>query len=282
MGQRTAGSHRNVGHRALAAFCAVLLLAIACAEETPGPGPTPSPTPLIPSSELLSVAKVVGVVDGVTLDVEIAGDVFRLRYLGIRMPGGADGGGALAERALEFNRFKVLDRMVQLEKGAVDTDDGGRILRYVYADGEMINTAMLTGGFAVVSDFPQDFVYKSSFLDAEESAKADRRGYWEEALAEDEPAPRASETPLPTTEAPAFSGGTLPSLPGAGGGGECDFSGTFVRVIKGNVDARTGERIYLVPESLLYSTTEVRPEDGDSWFCTEAEAVAAGWTRSKH
>ena len=221
-------------------------------------------------------------VDGVTLDVEIAGKVFRLRYLGIRMPGTVDDDSAIAERALEFNRFKVLDRMVQLEKGAVDADDGGRILRYVYADGEMINTAMLTGGFAVVSYFPLEFVYKSSFLAAEESAKADRRGYWEEAVAPDEPGPDASEAPLTSTDVPAFSGGTLPNMPGTGGAGECDFSGTFVRLIKGNVDARTGVREYLVPESLLYSATEVRPEDGDSWFCTEAEAVAAGWTKSKH
>ena len=98
----------------------------------------------------------------------------------------------------------------------------------------------------------------------------------------DTPEQGVSGAPPTPPEVPDFEGGTLPGLPTAGDEGECDFSGTFERVIKGNVDARTGERVYLVPESLLYSTTEVRADDGDTWLCTEAEAVAAGWTRSNH
>ena len=63
---------------------------------------------------------------------------------------------------------------------------------------------------------------------------------------------------------------------------ECDYSGTPEPVIKGNVDKQTGEQIYLVPDNLFYSTTKVNSEDGDIWICTEQEAIANGWVKSKH
>lgn len=46
--------------------------------------------------------------------------------------------------------------------------------------------------------------------------------------------------------------------------------------IKGNVNSK-GERIYHTPSSNSYNNTDVKPEEGDRWFCTEAEAQAAGF-----
>ena len=51
-------------------------------------------------------------------------------------------------------------------------------------------------------------------------------------------------------------------------------------VIKGNV-AASGERIYHVPGGEYYAVTRVNPAKGERWFCSEAEARAAGWRRSK-
>ena len=42
------------------------------------------------------------------------------------------------------------------------------------------------------------------------------------------------------------------------------------------------QQIYLVPDNLFYSTTKVNSEDGDIWICTEQEAIANGWVKSKH
>jgi endonuclease YncB( thermonuclease family) len=50
--------------------------------------------------------------------------------------------------------------------------------------------------------------------------------------------------------------------------------------IKGNI-ARDGERIYHVPGGRYYGVTVVDVAGGEQWFCTEAEAVAAGWRRSE-
>jgi hypothetical protein len=51
--------------------------------------------------------------------------------------------------------------------------------------------------------------------------------------------------------------------------------------IKGNISMATGERIYHVPGQKYYSATIVTPSKGERWFCSEAEARAAGWRRSK-
>lgn len=46
--------------------------------------------------------------------------------------------------------------------------------------------------------------------------------------------------------------------------------------IKGNVNSH-GERIYHTTSSRSYNVTKVKLEEGDRWFCTEAEAEAAGF-----
>ena len=50
--------------------------------------------------------------------------------------------------------------------------------------------------------------------------------------------------------------------------------------IKGNVSIGSGERIYHVPGQRYYEETNIRPEYGERWFCTEADARAAGWRKS--
>ena len=82
---------------------------------------------------------------------------------------------------------------------------------------------------------------------------------------------------------PPFSGGTLPIPPGKQGAiAICDYSDSDAAVIKGNVDSRTKERTYHVPGGFFFSTTEVTESEGDRLFCTEEEASAAGFKKSKH
>lgn len=51
-------------------------------------------------------------------------------------------------------------------------------------------------------------------------------------------------------------------------------------IIKGNISA-DGERIYHLPGQKFYSVTKITEAKGERWFCSEAEAVAAGWRRSR-
>lgn len=52
-------------------------------------------------------------------------------------------------------------------------------------------------------------------------------------------------------------------------------------LIKGNISLRSGERIYHVPGQEYYEETIIREEYGERWFCSEEEAQAAGWRKSK-
>jgi len=50
--------------------------------------------------------------------------------------------------------------------------------------------------------------------------------------------------------------------------------------IKGNVSTR-GERIYHVPGQKYYNDTRISASHGERWFCSEEEARAAGWRKSR-
>ncbi len=50
--------------------------------------------------------------------------------------------------------------------------------------------------------------------------------------------------------------------------------------IKGNISSG-GTRIYHMPGQADYERTGIRENKGERWFCSEAEAQAAGWRRAK-
>lgn len=51
-------------------------------------------------------------------------------------------------------------------------------------------------------------------------------------------------------------------------------------LIKGNI-SQDGERIYHMPDQEYYGKTRINEAAGERWFCTEAEAQAAGWRKAK-
>jgi endonuclease YncB( thermonuclease family) len=61
--------------------------------------------------------------------------------------------------------------------------------------------------------------------------------------------------------------------------GVSDTGGTSGCRIKGNI-SRSGERIYHMPGQRDYERTQINTAQGERWFCSEAEARAAGWRRA--
>ena len=49
-----------------------------------------------------------------------------------------------------------------------------------------------------------------------------------------------------------------------------------------NINIETGERIFHVPGQEYYSATKISPQYGERWFCSEAEAWAAGWRKARN
>lgn len=52
-------------------------------------------------------------------------------------------------------------------------------------------------------------------------------------------------------------------------------------VIKGNISS-SGEKIYHLPGCQSYSKTVISEEAGERWFCSENEALGAGWRKAKN
>jgi cold shock CspA family protein len=51
-------------------------------------------------------------------------------------------------------------------------------------------------------------------------------------------------------------------------------------VVKGNISINTGNKLYHIPGMEDYDGTIVDPTKGERWFCSESEAIAAGWRRA--
>jgi len=47
-------------------------------------------------------------------------------------------------------------------------------------------------------------------------------------------------------------------------------------LIKGNINSK-GSRIYHIPGSTSYDATKIDTSTGERWFCTEYDAIQAGW-----
>lgn len=51
--------------------------------------------------------------------------------------------------------------------------------------------------------------------------------------------------------------------------------------IKGNIDDNSGKKTYYVDSCAQYKFTVVEKDQGESWFCTEKEAVKAGYVKAE-
>lgn len=96
------------------------------------------------------------------------------------------------------------------------------------------------------------------------------------------PTPYIAPTPAPYVAQPPVN--SLTASPQQPNSSQCAM-GCLSKVsgcnIKGNISYRTDEKIYHVPGQQYYEQTDIDSSDGERWFCTEAEAVAAGWRKSK-
>jgi len=119
--------------------------------------------------------RVTRVLDGDTVVIE-TGE--RVRYIGIDAPEMGPPAEPFAREALIANRALVEGKRVRLEKDASDTDRYGRLLRYVYVDGTLVNAELVRLGLAHSRAYPPDTRHQE-YLDAIESAaRAAGLGIW--------------------------------------------------------------------------------------------------------
>jgi endonuclease YncB( thermonuclease family) len=198
------------------------------------------------ADSLTTLAGPATVVDGDTIDIS----GHRIRLEGIDAPETAqtcsttDGGTWACGRAAT----KALYTLIAKADVACDSrgnDKYGRMLAVCYADGHDINAEMVESGYAWA------FVrYSTTYVAEEKTARASHIGVWQ----------GPAEAPWDFRHQ---------------GWQTAEVSAPQGCAIKGNI-SHSGQ-IYHMPWSPWYPKVTIDPNRGERWFCSEAEAQAAGW-----
>ncbi|WP_026370365.1 thermonuclease family protein [Kallotenue papyrolyticum] len=173
----------------------------------------------------LPSARVVAVIDGDTIEVQLGAVRERLRMIGIDTPETVDPrrpvecfgreAAAMTRRLLDGQRVLLEDDPSQETR-----DRYGRILRYVWLpDGRLVNLELIAQGYAHEYTYAQPYKYQAIFRAAEARARRLELGLWSPATCNgdsDRPAPG----PVPT---PVAGAGPIPipSPPSSPSGSRC-------------------------------------------------------------
>jgi len=249
------------------------------------PAQPPAAAPGPDEQQLVMVGTVLSVTDGDTIKVQLSSGPIAVRFDSVDAPEKSQPWGREAYAAL----FQRLNRQV-VALDVKEQDRYERLVAVVYLGDENINGWLVQQGHA--------WAYRQ-YLDDEEycvweaSARTRRQGLWtlpatswhapwewrrvqrgdaggftdfsRETVERCIGSMRRSRQPAYETGRPGPLPSTIPPS------GSC--------LIKGNI-SQNG-RIYHVPGSPSYESTKVEESKGERWFCSEAEAQAAGWRAPK-
>lgn len=199
-----------------------------------------------------SVYEVARVIDGDTFELK---DGEKVRLMGIDAP---DEEECYFKESRDALSKLVTGKVVELRKDVTDTDEYGRLLRHpiIQSGGGVENNilveeSMVRDGFAVSRSNPRDKLYYKLLLEAKNQAQTAKRGLW-------------GACNMKSTE--AMQGDTPPP--------------SINCSIKGNISLHNYEKTYLLKECMNYSQVKIDPTLGEKYFCSEAEAQKAGFTKA--
>ena len=198
------------------------------------------------------------VIDGDTIEVSSA----RIRLFGIDAPESAQrclAGSrrwSCGEQATRALAARIDGRSVACEER--DRDRYGRIVAVCRYGGQDVNAWLVREGWAMAYRR-----YSTAYVGEEAAAKAAQRGVWRGEFVPPWDWRRGDRLETATRDAPRVAGRDR---------GGCN--------IKGNISHNSGRRIYHMPGDRDYERTRISTSRGERYFCTEAEARAAGWRRA--
>lgn len=136
--------------------------------------PQDAPAVTTPTEQAIQVVRVV---DGDTIEIETGQ---RVRLIGVDTPELNNGNNpdCYAQEAYEFTREELEGQTVRLEKDVSDTDRYGRLLRYVYLEGQLFNKTLVREGYANARSYPPDVSQQESLRIAEQDARNEEIGLW--------------------------------------------------------------------------------------------------------
>ena len=202
--------------------------------------------------------QVVSVIDGDTFEVSGVGDEEKVvvRILNISAP---DRGECFFAEATNELRGLIENKKVRLEKDISGEDSYGRLLRHVILpsgsereDDVLVSQYMIKKGMATAVPTTPDLRYKTHLANVEGDLDKKKLGIW----------------------------GNCEQLPK-------DFVATkdaqpddLDCVIKGNISTTGAGRLYFLENCPSYSQIKIDLKRGERYFCTEEEAIDAGFVKS--
>jgi micrococcal nuclease len=216
--------------------------------------------PCLPQNTERVQADVIRIVDGDTIEIEYNDKQYSVRFIGINAP---------ETYPKQYFSIEATERTIELLEGKSitlvkdisNTDQYGRLLRYILLEDVFINQLLVNEGYALAATFPPDIACAELFAEAQESARLNNNGLWKNIPRDSKTATPLADTPTPTVEQTCPFGCKI-HYPG------CD--------IKGNINI-VGEKIYHLPDSEWYDGTIINTSQGERWFCTAEEAEGNGW-----
>jgi micrococcal nuclease len=196
------------------------------------------------------------VIDGDTIKVRVDGKSETVRFLLVDTPESVHPNKPVqpfSKEASSHTKAMLNGSDVELELGIGERDKYGRLLAYVYADGESVQESLLKNGLARVAYvFEPNTKYVEDFEKIQKQAQKEGIGIWSLENYTQEDGYISDDTVTEKEEA-------------------ADTTCT----IKGNINS-SGEKIYHVESGRYYKIT--KPEE---WFCSEQEAIDAGFRKSQ-
>jgi len=199
-------------------------------------------------------AEVVGVIDGDTMRIIVNGKEETVRLLLVDTPETVHPTKPVqpfGPEASQYAKEMLTGKEVEIELDVRERDKFGRLLAYLYINGQMFNEMLLENGLARVAYvYPPNTKYVDRFKEIEKKAKQKEKGIWsiENYVTEDEGFNEKVVKEIKDDE------------------DSCN--------IKGNINS-DGEKIYHLPSSPWYDQTKA-----EKMFCTEQEAIDEGFRKA--
>jgi len=158
---------------------------LSASASTPTPTITPTMETSSPTIQFTSLYVVKTVIDGDTIQIDVAGKKETIRLIGIDSPETVDPrkpvqcfGTEASKKAKELLSGKKVGLEADASQG--ERDKYNRLLRYVFLeDGTHINLLMIREGFAHEYTYQSNpYKYQSEFIKAEQSAREGKKGLW--------------------------------------------------------------------------------------------------------
>lgn len=222
------------------------------------------------NSDILYEVK--SVVDGDTIKIDYNGIETSVRLIGVNTPETVDPRTTVecfGKEASNYLKNLLSNKKVKIETDSsqTDRDKYNRLLRYVYLDGEDVGYKIISNGYGYEYTYDLPYSKQDLYKKAQENADKKKLGLWANNACS-ESTTNSDSTSNPQTSSAHNNNETATNNVSS----ECK--------IKGNI-SYSGEKIYHVPGQKYYDSTKIDTKYGERWFCSEKEAQAAGWRKSK-